>query len=191
MARDNPPSDRRGARAILYRPWQAGDSPQVLTDLLHRAFADLARCGIHCASGNQPSSETLARIARGWSFVAVDAGRIVGTITVYPCEQGSGSRVYRDGRVASVHQFAVDPGYQGQGVGDALLRLAECAAKQAGFSILALDTPKRADKLRAFYLHMGFRIAESMRFKGRRYISLVLEKPLFSTASILPATAWL
>ncbi|MBV8045768.1 MAG: GNAT family N-acetyltransferase [Paludibacterium sp.] len=188
MTTDKPPSR---PRTLLYRPWQAGDSAQAVTALLHRAFDPLAQQGLTCASGRQPAEATLARIEQGWCFVAEDGGRIVGTLTVYASEPESSSRVYRNVRVASVHQFAVEPAYQGAGVGDALLRLAACAAKRAGFAVLALDTPKRAKHLLAFYRHHGFRVAESLRFAGRDYTSLVLEKPLRAQAARLPATAWL
>jgi GNAT superfamily N-acetyltransferase len=191
MKTDKPPGRTDAPRAIIYRPWQPDDSPEEVTALLHRAFAGLEHMGLHCASGHQPPAETLARLQHGRSFVAVDAGRIVGTISVYASEQDSSSHVYRDGKVASIHQFAVDPDYQGLGVGDALLRIAECTARTEGFTALALDTPKRAGKLRAFYLNMGFSVAESVQFRGRRYISLVLEKPLSEGTRAPPATAWI
>jgi len=185
LTHDNVPT------GIFYRAWQPSDSPEEVTTLLHRAFDSLGKKGIHCASGHQSPAQTLARLERGRSFVAIDAGRIVGTLTLYAREIDSHCPVYRDSKVASIHQFAVDPDYQGMGIGDALLSIAECAAKVDGCTSLALDTPKRAKNLRDFYHDKGFRSVDSLRFAGRRYISLVLLKPLCANQGIPPATAWL
>ncbi|MBV8468165.1 MAG: GNAT family N-acetyltransferase [Burkholderiales bacterium] len=188
---DQPPEPSGAPRTIIYRHWQDGDSPEELTELLHRAFAHLAEMGLRCASAYQPPEGTLARLLQGCSFVAVDNGRLVGAISVYHPEFDSDSSVYRERGVASVHQFGVDPAYQGFGVGDALLRLAECEAKRQGYTALALDTPEPAQHLHRFYMHMGFSIVESLRFAGREYLSVVLKKHLDARAGLAPALAWL
>ena len=186
-----PPEAATMPRIIVYRPWQAGDSPEAVTELLHHSFSHLVRMGIPCASGLQPPEQTLARIQQGTSFVALDADRIVGTISVYAAERSSECPVYRDHAVASIHQFAVDPAYQGTGVGDALLRMAECQAKQDGFKFIALDTPGRAKHLHRYYVHKGFEVVSMLRFKGRQYASVVLRKVLSDDTGVPPALAWI
>ena len=186
-----PPEPADAPRIIVYRPWQAGDSPEAVTQLLHQSFARLVRMGIPCASGLQPSSQTLTRLQRGASFVAVDADRIVGTISVYAATPASECPLYRDGAVASIHQFAVDPAYQGAGIGDALLRMAECRAKEDGFKFIALDTPGDARHLHRYYLHKGFEFVSMLRFKGRQYASVVLRKALADDTGVVPPLAWI
>jgi GNAT superfamily N-acetyltransferase len=166
-------------RAPIYlRPWRNSDSSQALTELLHRAFAGLARKGLDCASGRQSAAQTAQRLQRGQTLVAELDGRLIGTLSLYDSQPHSEAHSYRAPDVASIHQFAVDPTWQGQGVGEALLRLAERRARAQGKRRLALDTPQLARHLLAYYLRHGFQIEESLRFTGRSYHSVVLCKVL-------------
>ncbi|MBL8509775.1 MAG: GNAT family N-acetyltransferase [Chitinimonas sp.] len=170
--------DRPWMPPVLLRPWQGKDSAEVLTGLLHRAFAPMARMGLDCASARQRPAATEARLARGQGFVAEVNGQLVGTLTVYGTLPHSDADAYREPGVASVHQFAVEPDWQRRGVGDALLRMAERWAQGQGCHALALDTPQQARHLLAYYLRKGYILAESLRFTGRSYQSLVLRKSI-------------
>ncbi|GLR13447.1 hypothetical protein GCM10007907_22370 [Chitinimonas prasina] len=163
---------------VLLRPWQGKDSAEALTALLHRAFAPMARMGLDCASARQQPAATEARLASGQGFVAEVNGQLVGTLTVYGTLPRSDADAYREPGVASVHQFAVEPDWQRRGVGDALLRMAERWAQCQGCHALALDTPQQARHLLTYYLRKGYILAESLRFTGRSYQSLVLRKSI-------------
>ena len=163
---------------ITLRRLQVGDCLNQLTDMLHRAFSRLGEMGLPCSCVNQTPEITRNRIADGVCFVAVTGEHIVGTITLYPPDVNSASNHYRDVRIASARQLAVDPQFQGVGVGMALLRLAEDWARCEGYARLALDTPEPAAHLVAYYLRQGFRMEESLQFPGRAYRSVVFAKTL-------------
>jgi len=172
-------------KAFILRPISPQDSLVELTALLHRAFAHLGRMGLACSSVSQPVAVTRQRIEQGECFVAESDGRIVGTVTLYPPEHESPSEVYRSRRVASMHQFAVDPEFQGRGLGRKLLELAEAWAARHGYQELALDTPQTARHLISFYRHHGFRFAGIVQFTGRTYCSAMLLKAVAKRFAIV------
>lgn len=167
--------------AIRIRRLCPSDSLEALTGLLHRAFAPLGRRGLNCQSVDQGVDTTRERVALGDCFVAVAGENIVGTLTLHGPDPASPVRRYRRATVASIHQFAVEPEYQGGGVGQALLLSAERGAAKAGFLELALDTPQPARHQRAYYGRRGFDEVETVQFEGRRYRSVVLSKAITTT----------
>ncbi len=166
--------------SITLRELSREDSFIEITAMLHRAFFRLTRMGIACPSASQSTAVTRQRILAGVCFVAEHEGSIVGTVTLYRNERCSGSEVYRSRRVASLHQFAVDPEFQGRGLGRSLLKKAEEWAASHGYKEIALDTPCSADHLVNLYRHLGFDVAEVLRFQPRSYFSYVLKKPVES-----------
>ena len=162
-----------GFRIRRLRP---NDSLEDLTDMLRRAFAPLGRLGLNCTCVDQTLEMTRQRSRLGDCFVAIVEDRIVGTVTLHATDRASPVRWYREPTVASIHQLAVDPGYQGFGIGRALLRLAETWARRRGYLELALDTPEGADHLLAFYGHHGFRRVGTMQLEGKSYRSGILSK---------------
>jgi len=168
---------------IQLRSLQPGDCLEHLTGMLHRAFSLIGEMGIPCSCVNQSPEVTRQRVARGDCFVALSDGVVVGTITLYAPDCASDSKRYRDTRVASIRQLGVDPLLHGQGVGTALIRLAERWARRRGYTSLALDTPEAAGHLIDYYLRQGFRIQENLQFSGRPYRSVIFNKTLCDQAS--------
>jgi hypothetical protein len=80
--------------------------------------------------------------------------------------------------VAKVIQFAVDPEFQGRGLGRMLLDLAETWATRHGYREIGLDTPEPAEHLITFYRHLGFHLVETHQFTGHGYRSAVLFKKI-------------
>jgi len=170
---------------ILLRRLQSGDCLEHLTGMLHRAFSLIGEMGIPCSCVNQSPEVTRQRVDRGDCFVALSNGVVVGTITLYAPDSASDSKHYRDMRVASIRQLGVDPLLQGQGVGTALIRLAESWARRSGYTGLALDTPEAAGHLIDYYLRQGFHIRETFQFSGRPYASVIFIKSLCNQASTI------
>jgi GNAT superfamily N-acetyltransferase len=164
-------------RLVLRRFDPQRDSWERLTQLLHRAFARLASLGLHCASADQAASATRARALAGDCFVAVCNGRIIGTMTIEGRDGTSPCEHYRHNGVASLHQFGIEPAYQGRGIGRALLAFAQRWIAARGFTQLALDTPFPADHLLAYYRGEGFSLVDVVRFAGRGYDSAIFSKP--------------
>ena len=163
---------------IRLRRLEDGDSMEFLTDLLHRAFSRIGAMGIPCSCMNQPPEVTRQRISRGDCFLALSGDLIVGTITLYAPDAASDSKHYRNDRVGTLRQLAVDPLFHGKGIGSALLRLAEDWALRRGYRWLALDTPEPANHLIDYYQRQGFSIRETLQFTGRPYRSVVFSKPV-------------
>ena len=118
------------------RLWQPGDSLAALTALLHRAYAPLAAAGMNFTAATQTEAMTAARMRGAHTWVAVAAdGALVGTITAAgpfdPNVQGWARALpwfYR-ADVAHLHQLAVEPAWQGRGIGARLM--AACLASRA------------------------------------------------------------
>jgi GNAT superfamily N-acetyltransferase len=172
------------------RRLQPHDSLDDITSMLHRAFAPMARRGLNCRSANQSVETTRLRVRRGDCFVAVVGGRIVGTITIQAADPTAAVHFYRAADVASVHQFAVDPCFQGTGIGHALLQFAVAWARARQCVELALDTPATADGLRGYYAREGFKPVGLVQVAGRAYPSAVMTKRLYSGPRSATAHAW-
>lgn len=172
------------------RRLQPGDSLDDLTALLHRAFAPLGRRGLNCQSVDQTTATTRQRIERGDCFVAIADRAIVGTITLQVPDPSSAIRHYRAPDVASVHQFAVDPGYQGAGIGHALLQVAATWARARQYAALALDTPAPAGELRDYYGRQGFKLVGLVQLAGRGYESALMAKPVNGLPKSAKIYAW-
>lgn len=170
------------------RPLAAGDSLESLTALLHHAYAPLGAMGLNFTAVDQSVETTQRRVASGQCFVAEAAGAIVGTVTVcraYDPNREPWARAtpwfYRRD-VAHLHQLAVDPAAQGQGLGDRLIAACEQWAREQGLGGLALDTAAPAAHLRRRYARLGFREVDEVQWAGKRYRSVLLVKALADPA---------
>lgn len=168
----------RDGRLIHYRQWQPADDLEALTDLLHRAYAQLAAAGLQYMASHQTSDVTLRRMKRGVAVVAVAAETVIGTITLADVAKTAGSSFYDRPDTASFGQFAVDPAWQHRGVGSMLMNLVESMACEAGARCLALDTSEQATGLIRLYETRGFRFVEHVQWPDVNYRSVVMAKVL-------------
>lgn len=151
---------------------------EELTELLHRAYARLGAMGLNYTATDQDAATTARRAARGECWVAVREGRVVGTITFHSPERARGSPWLDRPDVACFHQFGVEPELQGSGIGGRLLDLAERRAAESGAAEIALDTAEPATHLVALYGRRGYRIVEKAQWRGKRYVSVIMSKPV-------------
>jgi GNAT superfamily N-acetyltransferase len=176
-------SSTRSLRSIVgmveIREIGSGDSVEELTELLHAAYAHLGNMGLNYTAVDQPVSTTIERIGAGHCLVAVDGGRLVGTIVVEPTSADASECPYfaRPG-VASAHQMAVAPRYQGQGIGSRLLDAAEAWARSNGYLEMALDTAEPAKHLVEMYARRGYRHVGVTQGEGKHYRSVFMSKSL-------------
>ncbi len=164
------------------RRLRPSDSLDELTRLLHRAFDALVHDGLVCECSHQTLERTRQRAARGECFVAVCEGQVIGTMTLEGPDRCASIGTYRDAGTASIHQLAVDPSRQREGVGCALVVYAASWARARRFKRLALDTPEAAHHQVAWYFDRGFQLAETVHVAGRRYASVVLAMPIIQLA---------
>ena len=173
-----------GTADVEVRPLAARDSFDALTDLLRRAYAPLGAAGMTFTAATQTSDDTARRAAEGQCFVAVHGGKVVGTITVAgPHDQASAPWTapapwFRDRDTAHVHQFAVDPALQGQGIGRRLVAQCEQWARDRGYRRIVLDTAEPATRLRAMYRRLGFADVGHVQWEGKTYRSVVMRRSL-------------
>ena len=163
--------------AVIIRPVADEDVP-ALTELLHRAYQPLAAEGMRFVASYQSEEVTRRRLSRGFGFVALFRDTLAGTIALYPKASFDECAWYQRPDVWYFGQYAVDPPYQGTGIGAALLNFAERSAREGGAAELALDTSERALLLLAFYARHGYRQVETVQWSVTNYRSLVLSKSL-------------
>lgn len=146
--------------------------------MLNAAYAPLASRGMRFVASWQDEKTTRERCLGGTSFVAEAGGLIVGTVTCYGPGQANGSPWYDRPDVASIGQWAVDPAWQGRGIGRLLLDAAEDCARALGARHLALDTSEHAAELIATYEKRGYSFVEHVQWNETNYRSVILSKPL-------------
>jgi GNAT superfamily N-acetyltransferase len=169
---------RRVIEGVVIREWGPDDSIEDLTELLHRAYRPLGEAGLNFTAVDQSVEVTRSRIAHGTCFVAINDGRIVGTVTVEPPYADSPCEYYRTPAVAAAHQLAVEPEIQGSGLGALLLKRAEDWARDKGYRELAIDTAAPAAHLIDYYKRRGFQPVGRVQWRGKTYESVVLSKAL-------------
>lgn len=154
------------------------DDIEELTELVHRAYKQLADMGLNYTAVDQDSTVTRHRIQGGHCLIAESIGSIVGTVTYYaPGLKASCERYARDG-VGVIGQFGVLPEYQGSGIGGRLLATVEDMAKQNGCQELALDTAEPAVHLHRYYGKRGYRHVDYANWGGKTYRSVIMSKTL-------------
>ncbi len=161
------------------RPLTDADSLGELTQLLHRAYARLGAMGLNYTAVDQTVDVTARRLAGGHALVAESSdGHLVGTVVVQPTYATNDCAYFTRPGVAAVHQFAVDPAWQGQGLGQRLLAACEAWASEQGFGELAMDTAEQATHLIRLYQGLGYQPVGHVQWPGKVYRSVVLSKPL-------------
>jgi ribosomal protein S18 acetylase RimI-like enzyme len=166
------------ASEVTYRPISTGDSIEALTQMLHRAYGPLAEAGMRFTASYQTEETTLFRLGLGETIVASVEERVVGTVTIHRPEPTSPFRWYARPDVASMHQLAVEPDFQGRGIGRRLITLAEDLARTWGVQEIALDTSEHALALIALYERHGYRYVERIKHRSPNYHSVVMSKLL-------------
>lgn len=170
---------------VTIRPWQASDSVEALTALLHAGYAPLAAAGLNFTAATQDAAMTARRMADGCCWVAVAAdGALVGTVSAsgaFDSNRHGWARAlpwfYRPD-VGHFHQYTVRPDRQRQGIGAALLAAAEAWARGQGHRAMLLDTAEPATALRAHYARAGYAETGLVQWPGKTYRSVVMLKPL-------------
>lgn len=182
----------RLASKVRVRLLEPEDSLAHITGLLHRAYKQHADRGLKTLAAFQPEEVTRNRIADGECLVATYLGRIVGTIMFKSPEQtrrawpgvpwfdpaaASSSPIHLVS-IASFSQFAVEPEYQGKGIGAELLKQVEARAAAISAAELALSTPEPAEWLVALYQRWGYRVVEHWVWPGANYTSVIMSKTI-------------
>ncbi|CAN5406331.1 hypothetical protein BH10BAC6_BH10BAC6_18190 [soil metagenome] len=106
---------------IHIRPLQSSDSVEQITEMLHRAYAELAAMGFRFLATHQSAETTRSRLNGDMSFVAVLDNVIVGTISIYSTPYEDVCLHYRKPGVARFGQFGIEPHLQHCGLGTRMM----------------------------------------------------------------------
>lgn len=169
------------ATEITIQPYESGSVDiDALTQMIHRAYARLADAGFAYVAASQSPELTKLRCEIASCWIARDEEAVVGTIAYNPGTPRTTPYPPWYGRedVAFFSQFAVAPEYQGRGIGDALLQLAQMQALADGKREIACDTAAEATTLVGYYLERGFRVVDEHTWPRANYTSVVLSKTL-------------
>jgi len=169
---------REPPSGLVVREFMPSDSLAELTELLHRAYSQLAQRGLRYVATHQDEDTTAARIAGGACLIAALGNRLVGTITFKPKLMTTACTWYQRHGVASCGQFGVSPDHQGLGIGSLLMDLVEERAWSAGAQEIALDTSDQAEDLIAWYSRRRYRLVGEVDWVVTNYRSVVLSKHL-------------
>lgn len=179
-------------RTPLYHPHiralRAGDDLSQVTRLLHRAYSHQVGLGLKPLAGRQDDAITRRRCTSGVCLLAfeglpdftppADPERLAGTILLEEVEPNEMPSLFKELDVAHFSQFAVDPDFQGHGVGEALLRTAEGFAIGRGYKRLALSMAEPDVDLRRYYERRGYWLQDTWQWPYTNYRSLLLCKAL-------------
>ncbi|HKW06984.1 MAG TPA: GNAT family N-acetyltransferase [Candidatus Dormibacteraeota bacterium] len=163
---------------ITIRDLQPSDSIDTLTALLHDAYRPLGEMGLNYTAVDQSTETTRRRIERGRCLVAVQDGRLMGTITWYAPGTQTHCAWYERLDVAVFGQLAVSPSQQRAGVGSMLIAEVERRAREEGAAELALDTAEPAHHLIDFYARRGYRRVDLAHWQGKTYRSVIMSRAL-------------
>jgi len=161
---------------VIIRELSSGDSPEALTGLLHRAYRTLADQGLRYLATHQDVATTLRRVGQGTAFIAKRRGDLIGTITYRKPENTPIPKLTPIPLAGSLGQLAVEPQYQGMGLGRRLFVYAEQFARTQGVNALVLDTAESATQLISWYERMGYEFVEYVQWEVTDYRSVVLVK---------------
>jgi ribosomal protein S18 acetylase RimI-like enzyme len=129
-------------RGVSLRPATAADVPR-LSELVRAAYAHYVDL---LGEPPRPMTDDYAEVARTHRVtVAARGGDILGLVVLGISDEGF-----------FVDNVAVDPSYQGTGVGKALLEHAESAARDAGFDSIYLYTHEWMVENLALYSRIGY-----------------------------------
>lgn len=157
------------------------DSLEELTELFHRAYAHLLERGLRYVAATQDVATTRERIEGGECYLAIDAERVVGTVTFRDGAHTGGAPWYERDDVASFQQLCVEPAERGRGIAAALLDHIEARALDTGAHELACDTAKPATDLIGMYERRGYRVVADVSWQPvTNYQSVILSKTLRS-----------
>jgi GNAT superfamily N-acetyltransferase len=180
---------------ITVRRLAPTDSIKELTVLLHRAYAKQIAMGLSPLAGRQSEDVTRQRVFSGQAFVAVHhiplpdpadpegvsvetRQKIVGTILFHEVEDAEGPPWFHRPDVAWFSQLAVDPDYQGQGIGHMLVEIVEQKGIEDGAAEMALSMAEPDKDLMGFYQKRGYRIIEYWQWPYTNYRSAIMSKAL-------------
>ncbi len=177
--------DTTAAATPTVRRYMIDDPVTAITKLLHRAYTGQHAMGLRPLAGRQDDKTTLGRVLNSECYLALMPDendphhqRIVGVILFNEHEHVAFPEFFLRPEVAHFAMFAVEPGLQGAGIGNALLEKCEARARELAFRELALSMAEPDTTLRNYYQRRGYRFIEHWQWPYTNYRSCILSMPI-------------
>lgn len=152
---------------------------EEITRLLHSSYSTWNRKGLDFVASNQSVEQTINRVGNGVCLVAVQQGRLVGTLSYQVYKNLNGKKKwYVDACYLRPFQVAVHPDYMNFGLGKLLWAAMERAAANEKVDSIIVDTSVEASWLVRWYERLGYLRVDYVSHKSTNYYSVVLRKPL-------------
>jgi GNAT superfamily N-acetyltransferase len=175
---------------VAIRPFEVADAGPV-TELLHRAYAELGAAGLNFTAVDQTIETTLYRASGGHCLVAWVGADPVATMTMSMPPSRTLRTMFpaadRDD-IAWLNQLGVDPAKRGLGLARRLWRMGDEWAIEQDATTIGVDTAIPATHLVELYEAWGFTRAGTVHWEGKNYDSAVLLKDREGQAAARPAT---
>lgn len=171
----------RGVNATLSVRLFEDDDAARLTELLHRAYAELGDMGLNYTAVDQDVATTMRRARGGQCWIVERASQIVGSLTMsMPPADGlkALTAAAREQDCAWLNQLAVSPSERGHGIAADLWRRGRRWAVARGVTLVGIDTAAPAQHLVQLYVSWGFSPVDTIHWPGKTYDSVVMTRPV-------------
>lgn len=115
----------------------------------------------------------------GAFFLLRERGKIIGAISISEEQEKEYQTIdwqFDGSKVMVIHRLVIHPQHQGKGYAQILMDYAENLALEQKYTSIRLDTYSKNDRSVAFYLKRHYVIRGEVRFPGREFPFLCLEK---------------
>jgi predicted N-acetyltransferase YhbS len=144
------------------------DDAAALAEAYRDAYAANRELGFPAKAGSATPDQVREWVRDHWVFVAETDSEVIG-----------GVRIERaDADVAKLSRLGVRERWKGEGIGTQLLKHAEAAARDAGYTTMRLTTPDEHPFLPEFYHAHGYEVTGDYPLSFRDYDEVVMEKSL-------------
>ena len=144
------------------------DDAESLAAAYRDAYAANRELGFPAKAGSATPDQVADWVRDYWVFVAETDGEVIGGVRI---ERG-------DDGVATLSRLGVRERWKGEGIGTRLLKHAEAAARDAGYTTMRLTTPDEHPFLPEFYHAHGYEVTGDYPLSYRDYDEVVMEKTL-------------
>jgi GNAT superfamily N-acetyltransferase len=164
--------------AIEFRLIHSSDSIEEINHILKSAYSSLAANGMKYAASQEDVEATRRNIAKGECHLVISNSEIIGCVTIRRPGAELGPEWYAKPGIITFGRFAINPDYQGQGIGSKFLDYIENRARELSAKELALDTSEKATHLIQMYEKRAYRFIQYHQWEGINYRSVVMSKTL-------------
>lgn len=165
--------------AFNFRLINQSDSIEKINQMLRSAYSSLAANGMRYAASHEDIEATRKNIAKGeCHLLLINHSEIIGCVMIRRPGAELGPKWYLNPGIITFGRFAINPDYQGQGIGSKFLDYIEKRAVELGAKELALDTSEKATHLIKMYEKRGYRFIQYHQWDITNYRSVVMSKAL-------------